>query len=999
MALPSADDAFGAPPDAGVAAGLPKGLWESVKSVESNNNPKAVSPKGASGVSQVMPKTATQPGFGLAPMDPKNPDAGAPYLKKMIDLAGGDISKGVQMYNAGPKGDLSNQETTQYLDKVMKKWKPPAEAVFGPEPADDKMSSLASAPPKAGAAMVAPAPTLKQIQTAQQQQQQQEAQQKAKFEQEHPLIAAINKPADRTVQLMGQDTARLLDDVRQLASKPTLKGAFNTALDAVGLPFSPITSTIKAFASEPVEAVAHDLGLPTKWDPTIDMVVQMAAPVGVMKSKTLQEGLDPIAKFLLGANDAHSQNITMGMQAKNVSDTLNRGEGKIDAVMTQWRKGVDGQLPVNYQDFREDIFHAYDTGDVSKLSPEAAAFKKNVLDPVAKKTARLRDELKTYGVDVGPDQANYITRRPMDKPQGPIFKGLVPKADSFATDVKTPKGLSTGASELKERTNVAVESPSGDRMVAVQEPNTGRSIVYKNGIKVDSGELETLQNGDRVVKTNQGVHYKVSDATVKEIETHTDTKYHKDPVAAVVQANVDMQKALINAKTIEAVKTSPEFMANSRRPDQPAPADFRTVEVPGTRQFDGIKMHPRIAQVLEDYKGTVNGPLVDSLGKVNRLVIGSLFFNPLPHVMNVLTHSFVEKGLVGNVVSGAQEAFRAAMPGMTSTTADAWRAVWNKDANYMKYMNEGAGLMYPSVYTRDFFDQVLKQVGSHPQASNLAKAFGYANPAAWLGAVYNTSRKSLWFANDVIMMQAYLEKERAGFTTAHAIADVEKHVPNYRVPPTVLGSRNISLALRNPAIAAFGRYDYGRMASYGHMLTDLTRSGTGLNAAQRARALDQVAATAFLSFFVYPHMLDKAAAAVTGNPNATYTRYGPATIPTLLYDMYGRGDGDPKKKSFAQGVSTALPSAPVAKIAPELVANRDSFTGQKLIVKPEDLAGYLGKQVAPVALVEQYKAGKTSAKQILLQQFGIKSPTPEQIEKTRKWVEREDKADARRRNK
>lgn len=986
--LPNAESLFGPAPDAGKAAGLPDGLWAHVKEVESNNNNKAVSKKGAVGASQVMPATARSPGFGLAPFDSKNPDAGAPYLKKMIDLSGGDVVKGLARYNAGPNGNLKNPETQGYVDKVMKGWQPPADSLFGDAPPPALSSLSKGVQPPASANKPSP-----------EQQKQQQLQQAQKDSKEHPLLAqagffhegetqpgdplyAIMHPADRAVDLMAQDTKTLFSDIGKLVKKPSIKGAFHTVLDALSLPFSPVSSVTQGLLGDPTKDVAHKIGVPTKWDPTLDTVTQMAAGVGLTKSKTLQAAMDPVAKFLLGAQDTAHANMVAGQSARHVSDQLARAEGKNDAVMTKWRASVDQQLPANYATIKEDIFHAYDTGDTSKLAPDALAFKKNVLDPVAKKTALLRDRLKQYGVDVGPDQANYITRRPMDKPT----RGLFGDFDA-PMDVKTqPKTLATGAPELKERTTFAVESPSGDRVIGITDPATERVILYKNNQRIGSG----VDNGKGGISVQGATWAKKTDATVKEIETHTESRYHKDPVAAVVQANVDMQKALINAQAIENIKTTPEFQSMARPPTATAPSNWRTVDMPGTRQFEGWKMHPQMAETFEDFKGTVHGDLVDRLGKLNRFVVGSLFFNPLPHIMNVLTHSVVEKGLVGNVVSLGKEAGRALNPNLTTTTVDAWKAVWNKDHNYMKYLNEGAGLMYPSVYTNDFFDTVLKKVGSDPAAGTLAKSFGYANPKAWLSAVYGTARKSLWFANDVIMMQAYLEKERAGHTVASAVADVEKHVPNYRIPNKVLGSRGLSLALRNPAVAAFGRYDYGRMASYGYMLTDLTRTDKGLNALQRAKALDQIAATAFISFFVYPHVMDKMAATVTGNPNATATRYGPATIPTLVHDAFVG------KKDAGQIMGTALPSSPVFKAANELSTDKDSFTGKKIYGQGgTGFLQYIGKQIAPVGLVEQWNQGKKSTKQILLQQFGISSPTREQVEKTQKWLERSQKANAR----
>lgn len=99
--------------------GFPNGTMDSLIKVESNGNPNAVSPKGAQGLTQMMPTTQANPGFGLPRLDPNNPEHAAMYLAKMRELAGGDMTKAIGMYNAGPKGNLNNPETTAYIKNVL----------------------------------------------------------------------------------------------------------------------------------------------------------------------------------------------------------------------------------------------------------------------------------------------------------------------------------------------------------------------------------------------------------------------------------------------------------------------------------------------------------------------------------------------------------------------------------------------------------------------------------------------------------------------------------------------------------------------------------------------------------------------------------------------------------------------------------------------------------------------------------------------------------------
>ncbi len=109
------------------SASVEPNLLRAVIVVESGFNSRAVSKRGAVGLMQLMPATATR--FGVSnPYDPReNVHAGAQYLKFLIDRFGQNVRLALAAYNAGEEAVDRNggqippfSETMAYVPRVLK---------------------------------------------------------------------------------------------------------------------------------------------------------------------------------------------------------------------------------------------------------------------------------------------------------------------------------------------------------------------------------------------------------------------------------------------------------------------------------------------------------------------------------------------------------------------------------------------------------------------------------------------------------------------------------------------------------------------------------------------------------------------------------------------------------------------------------------------------------------------------------------------------------------
>src|SRR3972149_5460442 len=128
--------------------GIEPDLVKAIIRVESNFDPYAVSRKGAQGLMQLMPGTAANHAVRNVFDPEQNITGGVRYLRKLLDLFGGNLRLALAAYNAGENavtrynGVPPYRETREYVRKVL--------ALYRSRNFDSPTLSAKAAPPLQG---------------------------------------------------------------------------------------------------------------------------------------------------------------------------------------------------------------------------------------------------------------------------------------------------------------------------------------------------------------------------------------------------------------------------------------------------------------------------------------------------------------------------------------------------------------------------------------------------------------------------------------------------------------------------------------------------------------------------------------------------------------------------------------------------------------------------------------------------------------------------------
>lgn len=576
---------------------------------------------------------------------------------------------------------------------------------------------------------------------------------------------------------------------------------------------------------------------------------------------------------------------------------------------------------------QEIIYHLIEDKDWTKLSPEQQAFMSTPegfqavktaalhLDPLRKEASNLFVGLRkipNVAVDELADPT-YIHRRAVG--HTPILDPSAAQANPIVGYVGQQKGLPTDTTALQNRRFMGAQARDGSRLVVAEGPS-GWEVHEK---AAGTPAIHATKPIDEEHFEYQGKVYTVGQATTKEIEAATPATYYKNALANTADSLVRLRAVARHVEWLGQLTKTPEWAMFASTNSKWAKArSWRAVELPALQHW---YMEPKLAAAFEDFIGGSKGPeWLKGLRKFNQMATASIFFTPTPHIENVMGHWLVGRGWDWIKPLGYRSMF---MDG-----ARAIRGVSTQNGDYRRLLKAGSGMIYGGIRHADFYREIARMAGMQitrePQRWDLiGRTLGLKlSPVEWTRMVYEGSKRMLWWANDVLMMQRVLELERKGLTVSEAIKDAEKHIPNYRIPTQVFGSRMFSTLLQDPAVTVFSRYHYGAINSYAHMLRDML--GPNATRQQRVEALGNAMMLGLLVWGLYP-ALDYGLQKLYGEPEAKKLRRGPAARIQDTLDVFGG------EKSVWNIVANNLTMPAGARLAATAISGgHDPFTGQPI---------------------------------------------------------------------
>jgi ParB-like chromosome segregation protein Spo0J/2'-5' RNA ligase len=635
----------------------------------------------------------------------------------------------------------------------------------------------------------------------------------------------------------------------------------------------------------------------------------------------------------------------------------------------------------------EKLYHHLEDPEHVDLTPKQDEVLDNVILPIADQNNDLFTELTNGGVPV----ENYVHR---------VVKGKGGVLDRIAQGVKgvgQKASLSKSAPQTKHRTYMALEKSAergqgnvftrpGDRVVV--SIKGGQVTAWRNGQPENLGGISNTEEG-KAFKDKDGNLWTLQQATTKEIEQHTETRYYHSALASTLVSNIQLGSAVRAMRFLNEFKKSEDFRESAfdlKTKGNP-PKGWQTTKL---QQFAGYAFEPRTAEVLDWYADRSRQGNMGALDQIGKFMRIAMLLNPIMHPMNVAASWAMERGATGFLMpTNYRNAWKAGNKAV--------KAVLSQNQDFLDALDAGAPLQSHREAIKDitklFFDQLAEGLGKQePWAVKVAKSLGIEH-GNLLNILHKFSSSVAWASNDIFFLQSAYEHQAAGMSLQDALKETGRVIPEYRVPTRILDSQLLSKLMTNRWATIFGAYHYSLLKSFGEVAKSALGAGgggqpptgkgrqfgtgaegSGFNGRTRAQEIakgwDRLALLALVTMALYP-ILDDLLKKATGDKHAAAKRFGPFALIDAIAAAAHR------QQSVSTTAQRIVTPAPQTKAAAELLMDREFYSGRHIYdphadwkTQAQEVGRYIIGEMGQIGQVE--KAQTTEQKRKLAwQQVGV----------------------------
>lgn len=764
-------------------------------------------------------------------------------------------------------------------------------------------------------------------------------------------------------KLEGSDQADLQAVAKMVESMPKISARDNTAI------FHKAEEALNP-KGEKVELTAKQQEIRGKYDEPLRIAIQKLsdeigkAGVGIPSEGYIQrfkKGIgSPLDKLLTPPSERETRLNTGGLLTQ--SDSSFKGRNMYALVDEQGNRSV---AQIKYNTFRRSArpgdfarvkkvtqFVKKEAKDLGKFNIKAkSVFMKTEVAPVKEKIANVQRKIDALNSIRIKDPVGFAKMGSLKESIDELIHYIDNHVGVFTNEELRPALKSLRAKEATLKTLQGVKgkeqlSNLADKISSLED--SMRELTNQLGDIESKYDEEDLNR--KFFKANDGKLYRIQQATAKEIMEHTNIEYHTNAIASRLVQYLRLNRIYRAIQFLESWKERPEFADIAFKiGDGAPPQGYIPTKMPQFRQY---LFEPRTAEVLDDFyrSGSQDVGMIDKAWKAaNKFFTSLIFYNPIAHPLNVGSAWLVDSGdkLVNPTTYNSS----------VRTFAKAYTAITKKNEDYVYALQNGAPLMGSSINSKNLAEAIFDKLSGelekdpdlHDKVMNTLKL-----PGKFKDAIGKVWHGATWVPNDIFTMQAIYERmeQHPDMTFEDAAKETARFIPDYRLPSRVLGSRSIARIAKSEATPFFALpYHYGVLRSLGSIAKDIavpkegfTKDGTQ----RRLSALAKAGMLALLAAVVYP-FLSSLAKKITGNPMTYVSSSGPVKLVTDTYEVI-TGELDPFQ--FAQSI---IAPTPVAKALPELLFNRDMFTGNPIFGNPPAIGfgSFAASMISPLQTAER----------------------------------------------